>query len=237
MAKKRRSRSKPAGRKASRVIKPRDVLVLKSLALLGATEEFVTLSSRELGERLQTTQQTASIRILDLLKRGYITRKVGARKQGMMLTNKGIDVLRQEHADYMRIFEFTKELEITGTVFSGIGEGKYYISQTEYKKQFKEKLWFVPFPGTLNVKLLGGELSKLNILREAEGIDIEGFQKEGRTFGPGKCFLATINREECAVVIPRRSHYTDVLEIISKHYLRDKLGIKDGDNVEVLISL
>jgi len=238
MPKKSRAKSsKIVDKKASAIVKPRDILVLKTLALLGGNEDFVVLSSRELGERLNTTQQTASLRILDLLKRGYLTRRVGARKQGLMLTNKGIEILRHEHADYMRIFEFTKELEIRGAIISGIGEGKYYISQTEYKKQFKEKLWFVPFPGTLNVKLSGSELSKLNILRESPGIEIEGFKKEGRTFGPGKCFLATINREDCAVVIPRRSHYTDVLEVISSQYLRDKLNLKDGDNVELHISL
>lgn len=223
--------------KASEVIKARDIQVLKTVALLGGTDDYVGLSSRELGDMMNATQQTASLRILDLLKRGYIARRIGARKQGLMLTNKGIDILRHEHADYMRIFESSNELEITGTVLSGLGEGKYYISQTEYKKQFKEKLWFVPFPGTLNIKLSGGDLSKLKILQEADGIEIEGFQKEGRTFGPGKCFLATLNREECAVIIPRRSHYTDVIEVICKDYLRDRLGLKDGDNVELNISL
>jgi riboflavin kinase len=223
--------------RASAIVKPRDILVLKTLALLGGTEDYVVMSSRELGDRLLTTQQTASLRILDLLKRGYLTRRVGARKQGLMLTPKGIEVLRHEHSDYMRIFEFTKELEVRGEVFSGIGEGKYYISQADYKRQFKEKLWFVPFPGTLNVKLAGGELSKMNILREAPGIEIEGFNKEGRTFGPGKCFLATINNEDCAIIIPRRTHYNNVLEVISKDYLREKLGLSDGDTVELHISI
>lgn len=233
-------RGKGRGRRppiVSSVIKPRDIAVLKTLAMLGAIDDHVVLSSRELGEALRTTQQTASHRILDLLKRGYLTRRVGARKQGLMLTSKGADVLRQEHADYMRIFEYTKELEVRGTLISGIGEGKYYIGLPEYKKQFREKLWFVPFPGTLNVKLAGGDLSKLNILREAEGIEISGFQRDGRTFGPGKCFLATVNGEECAVVIPQRTHHTDILEVISKHFLRDLLGLRDGDEVELHISI
>ena len=34
-----------------------------------------------------------------------------------------------------------------------MGEGSYYMSLKGYKKQFKEKLGYEPFPGTLNLKL------------------------------------------------------------------------------------
>jgi riboflavin kinase len=42
---------------------------------------------------------------------------------------------------------------------------------------------------------------------------------------------------ECAIVIPQRSPYRDVIEIISKYHLRRTLGLNDGDVVEVMISL
>jgi riboflavin kinase len=222
---------------ASSIVKPRDILVLKTIALLGGVNDHVLRSSGELGELLQTTQQTASLWILDLLNRGYLVRKAGSRRQGLMLTPKAIDFLRQEHADYIRIFERTDEMTLQGLVVSGLGEGRYYISQPEYRRQFKDKVSFVPFPGTLNVRLSGGDLSKVRVLRDSEGIEIEGFQRDGRTFGSGKVFRATINDVNCAVIIPLRTHYSDIVEVISKERLRESLGLKDGDRVELMIKI
>jgi len=233
----RRDSAAPSSARASSVVRPRDLLVLKTLALMGAVNDHVSLSTTELGELLMTTQQTASLWVLDLLNRGYLVRRAGSRKQGLKLTPKAIDFLRQEHADYIRIFERSVELDLTGIVVSGLGEGKYYISQPEYKRQFKQKVDFVPFPGTMNVRLSGGDLSKVRILQDTEGIALDGFQKDGRTFGEGKLFKATLNDHECAIVIPLRSHYDDVLEIISKDFLRDTLGLKDGDRVKLKVTV
>jgi len=233
----RRDSGNPSSARASSFVRPRDILVLKTLALMGAASDHVSLSTSELGELLQTTQQTASLWVLDLLNRGYLVRRAGSRKQGLKLTPKAIDFLRQEHADYIRIFESSVEMELSGLVVSGLGEGKYYITQPEYKRQFKDKVGIVPFPGTMNVRLSGGDLSKVRILQDSEGISLKGFQKDGRTFGEGKLFKATINGHECAVVIPLRSHYDDVLEIISKEFLRDSLGLKDGDRVKLRVKV
>lgn len=40
----------------------------------------------------------------------------------------------------------------TGRVFSGVGEGSFYVSL--YSKKFLEKLGFRPYPGTLNLRLV-----------------------------------------------------------------------------------
>ena len=45
------------------------------------------------------------------------------------------------------------ELDVTGVLFSGLGEGAYYIMIKGYRKQFQSKLGFDPFPGTLNLRL------------------------------------------------------------------------------------
>jgi len=37
--------------------------------------------------------------------------------------------------------------------------------------------------------------------------------------------------------MPIRTHHTDVLEVISKHYLRTAVGLKDGDVVELIVTL
>ncbi|UCH90347.1 MAG: DUF120 domain-containing protein [Thermoplasmata archaeon] len=218
-------------------MKPGHIETLKHLALKGNIYEYNPLSSSELGKRLGLSQQSASKKILELLNLELIKRKMGARRQLVKITAKGMEVLRKEFSQYQKIFDSMEHIIIRGTLISGLGEGQYYISQDGYMDQFQQKLWFKPYPGTLNLRIEGNDLSKLQILKDTEGISIEGFQSEGRTFGRVKCFLTDIQNVECAVIIPLRTHYTDVLEIISRHYLRDKLKLKDGDIIEIVVSL
>ena len=43
--------------------------------------------------------------------------------------------------------------KVVGEVSSGLGEGRYYISRKSYIIQFQEKLGFIPFLGTLNIRV------------------------------------------------------------------------------------
>ncbi|OGS62101.1 MAG: transcriptional regulator [Euryarchaeota archaeon RBG_19FT_COMBO_69_17] len=218
-------------------MKPYHVETLKAIALLGGLKEYVGLSSRELGKALGVSQQSASQRILELIREGMVTRDLATRRQRIRLSPKGADALRKEYADYQRIFEVKETLTVSGIVTSGLGEGAFYMRQKGYKDQFRKKLWFEPYEGTLNLKVQGAELSKIEILRDNPGIEISGFEAAGRTFGGAKCFLATLGHVDCAIILPIRSHHSDVLEVISKHYLRGALGIKDGDAVELIVQM
>ncbi|HYY47088.1 MAG TPA: DUF120 domain-containing protein [Thermoplasmata archaeon] len=218
-------------------MKPYHVDTLKAIALLGGIKDYVDLSSGELGKLIGVSQQSASQRILELIRDGLVGRDLATRRQRIRLTARGADVLRKEYADYQRIFEVKETLSISGAVASGLGEGAFYMRQKGYKDQFRKKLWFEPYEGTLNLKMVGPDLAKLRILEETPGIEISGFEAAGRTFGGAKCFLATAGRVDCAVIMPIRTHHTDVLEVISKHYLRNALGLKDGDVVELVVSL
>jgi len=213
------------------------VETLKAIALLGGLKEYVGLSSRELGKALGVSQQSASQRILELIREAMVTRDLATRRQRIRLSPKGADALRKEYADYQRIFEVKETLTVSGIVTSGLGEGAFYMRQKGYKDQFRKKLWFEPYEGTLNLKVQGAELSKIEILRDNPGIEISGFEAAGRTFGGAKCFLATLGHVDCAIILPIRSHHSDVLEVISKHYLRGALGIKDGDAVELIVQM
>ncbi len=183
------------------------------------------------------SQQSASHRILELIRDGLVARDLATRRQRIRLTPKGADVLRKEYADYQRVFEVKETLTIAGSVASGLGEGAFYMRQKGYKDQFRKKLWFEPYEGTLNLKIAGQDLAKLRILEENPGIEISGFEAAGRTIGGAKCFLATAGHVDCAVIMPIRTHHTDVLEVISKHYLRSALGLKDGDVIELTLTL
>lgn len=200
-------------------------------------KEFVALSSKELGTALGVAQQSASQRILELLEADLIQRDLAVRKQRVRLSPKGVDVLRKEYADYRRVFEVRIGLTIAGTVTSGLGEGAFYMKQRGYKDQFRAALGYEPFEGTLNLRLAADERSKLDVLREEPGIRIEGFADGGRTFGGAKCFPAAVQGVECHVILPLRTHHTDNAELIARGHLRSKLGLADGDRVEVVVRL
>src|SRR5207245_11289116 len=188
-------------------LKPYDVDTLKAIALLGGTKEYVTLSSGELGKLIGVSQQSASQRILELIREGLVARDLATRRQRIRLTPRGGEVLRKEYADYQRVFELKETLTISGTLASGLGEGAFYMRQKGYRDQFRKKLWFEPYEGTLNLKMAGSDLAKMQILQDSPGIEITGFEAGGRTFGGAKCFLATAGQVDCAVIMPFRTHH------------------------------
>jgi riboflavin kinase len=130
-----------------------------------------------------------------------------------------------------------EKLVIKGYISSGSGDGKYYMSLRNYRESFAQKLGYEPYMGTLNLKLFAKELLKLSILRKAEGIVIRGFQTENRIFGSVKCFPARLRGLICAVILPEKTTYRNVLEVIAEKYLRATLGLKDGELVEVEVFL
>ena len=210
---------------------------LRKLALIGGMDDYVAVSSRELGDTLEMSQQSASKRILELLDQGLIVRDLGARKQRIKLTPAGIDALKKEYNEYRRIFELTDHITIHGSVKDGMGEGGYYIGQKGYEDQFVDKLGFKPYSGTLNVCVDKEDVGKLDVIRGTAGIYINGFTDEGRSFGAVIAYKAKIKNIDCAVVVPERSHYVDVIEIICQYHLRRTLSIGTGDRVDVRVSL
>jgi len=213
------------------------ITALRRIALMGGMQDYIAISSRELGDRLDMSQQSASKRILELLEEGLIERDLGARRQRIKLTERGTGILRQEYLEYQRIFELKGHVAIHGMITRGMGEGQYYVHQSSYKEQFSDKLEFMPYEGTLNVQVDPADGDKMEILRNSEGIIIDGFERNGRTFGDVKAFSAKIHNIHCAVIIPARSHYNDVVEVLCQYHLRRTLGIEDGDTVEVIIDV
>ena len=210
---------------------------LRKLALLGAIDDYIAVSSRELGSILEMSQQSASKRILELLDEKYIVRDLGARRQRIKITPKGVEELKKEYNEYRRIFELSDQVTVHGAVTAGMGEGGYYICQEGYMKQFESLLGFTPFEGTLNVALDPEDVSKLDIVRSTSGVMVKGFTHDGRSFGNVIAYKAKIRNIDCAIVVPERSHYMDTIEIICQFHLRRTLSLEDGDRVDVRITL
>lgn len=211
--------------------------VLKVLAQMGGLQDFVHTSSGAVADRLDVSQQTASRKILDLLEDDLIERKMGARKQFIRLSAEGTAALEREYARYRSIFEEEDVLAITGNVVSGLGEGEYYVTRDGYRKAFNRLFGFDPYPGTLNVEVPATDRQKLRMLQATDGMHIDGFESEGRTFGAVKCFHATVGDLEAGAILPVRSHHTNTLEVVSPHHLREELDLEDGDEVTAHVAL
>jgi riboflavin kinase len=154
------------------------------------------------------------------------------------ITDSGVKELQKLYSNLRYLMEIVYPPSVTleGTVFTGLGEGAYYISKEQYRKQFIEKLGFDPYPGTLNLKLTTDYDIKTRAELDAyPAIEVEGFVNEDRTFGSVRCYPVTIeNKEKGALLSALRSHYdASVLEIISPVPLRKHLKLKDGHKVKV----
>jgi riboflavin kinase, archaea type len=226
------SRASPAKR-PSRPRARGDVLeALRLLAHAGADHTPVVLTSREVGERLGVSQQAAARYLVDLERRGLVVRALATRRQRLQLTPAAMELLRAEYRDYRRIFEGPARASIAGEVVSGLGEGRYYLSQPGYVVQFTERLGYSPYPGTLNVRLRPTETRRLGVVRDWNGVRIDGFEAGGRTFGGATCYPAKLNGRPCHLIRPDRSHYQDVVEFVAAERLRTRLRLKDGDAVK-----
>lgn len=214
-----------------------ELAALKLLGLRGAVSRDVKVSCGEIADALGTSDQTVSRRLQDLEQDALIEREMVADGQWVTTTDRGETALRSEYQDYRTIFEADETLELTGTIESGMGEGEYYISLDGYQRQFQAKLGYSPFPGTLNLALDEESTRARSALKRPDGILIEEWENEERTFGAVTCYPATIGGIEGHVIEPHRTHYPDeMLEVIAPVKLVDELDLGDGDALTVEVT-
>jgi riboflavin kinase len=204
-------------------------------------KKTIHISSVEFGKLLYLSQQTASRRIKDLEDLGWIERKIEAKEQIIRITKKGADIMLTMYKNLKKILE---DILIVGIVSSGMKEGAYYVAIKGYYEQFKDKLGFTPYKGTLNLEL--NDLNKQLLIENLDNktpIIIDGFKDTNseRSYGPVRCYDCYISRLEdqskkinAAILrIERTHHKKNILEILAEPYLRDVLHLKDGDKIRI----
>jgi riboflavin kinase len=207
---------------------------LLELAKLNASKGVI-ITTQQLGEILGCSQQTASRKLIELEKKGFIKKDMDIKGQKVTITKKGLDTLRDYYIQLKCIFEEREAVTIKGELISGMGEGQYYITRRGYTQQFEEKLGFHPFPGTLNLLLeREHDIVVREMLDNCPYAKIDGFTDENRTFGAVKCYPVSINGTRGAIISPLRTHHPkNIIEIIAPVYLRQELGLTDGDEVSL----
>lgn len=216
----------------------KDLFTLYKLAELGACSRTIKVSTEYLAEKMGASQQTASRHLIELEKKGWIKRSITPEGCLVKISDLGKAELKKIYSNLRLVFEaaYPPSITLEGVLFSGLGEGAYYVTREGYRKQFIEKLGFDPYPGTLNLKLTTEyDMKTRSELETYPAIEIKEFEDESRAFGSVKCYLAIINNKvKGAVVSALRSHYnTSVLEVIAPTFLRGKLKLKDGNKVKV----
>ncbi|HYJ02904.1 MAG TPA: DUF120 domain-containing protein [Nitrososphaeraceae archaeon] len=218
------------------------VIILSELLLCGAKNNFVELTTGEIAKKIKRSQQLASKELLDLEFFGYIKRNKKSKKYTIKVTEKGYQKVYDLFLFLKTAIESFKHIiDFEGHIITGMGEGAYYMSLKGYKQQFKEKLGYEPYPGTLNIKLNSSLYveAKKEMLKYPS-INIEGFSDQSRTFGWVKCYPAYINDSDninSSILILERTHYDDsIIEIIAPFSIKELFSLKNGDHIKLKVN-
>lgn len=222
-------------------LKIQHLITLTELLSKGAKNNFISITTSSLGKNIKRSQQAASMHLLELEQSGFIERIMSGRKVSVKLTPKGYDQI-------VNLFNLLKTglesipsfIELKGTLVSGMGEGAYYMSLKGYTKQFKLKIGYIPFPGTMNVKLEKKEyVEALKQVAAIDGVKIDGFSDGKRTYGWVKCFRCNLNDKiPCELILLERTHHDySIIELISETEIRKKVNLKNGSKVSIKIPL
>jgi CTP-dependent riboflavin kinase len=126
-------------------------------------------------------------------------------------------------------------MKIRGRIVEGLGVGRDFTCVQWVKAQFISKLAIDPYPGTLNLEIVGPEdLHVFETLKATQGIEIT---PEDPSFCKGKCFRVLLNgRIKGAIVLPVVERYPkDKMELISSENVKKALNVEAGDFLEVEI--
>lgn len=222
-------------------LKVQHILTLAELLAKGARHNFVTITTLSLGKSINKSQQAASKHLLELERDGYVERMRSGQRVSVRITTKGHTEMARVSAILKSSLESSPSyIEFKGTIVSGMGEGAYYMSMKGYAKQFKSKLGYIPFPGTLNVKLKDKEfIEAKRTLDMHSGIMINGFSDGKRTYGWVKCYPSKINNSvDAALISLERTHHDDsVIELISKENIKKTTKLSTGSQISIRVPI
>ena len=222
-------------------LKVQHVLTLANLISKGARHNFISITTSSLGKGIHKSQQAASKHLLELEKNGFIERIMNGRKYSVKITSKGhSEMVKLSSILKSSLESFPSFIELKGTLVTGMGEGAYYMSLKGYTKQFKTKINYIPFPGTLNVKLTKKEyIETAQQFRTLQGVSIKSFSDDKRTYGWVKCFKGKLNNSvDCHLIILERTHHDNsIIELISKSNIRKNGKLRDGSKITIKIPI
>ncbi|MCK5476951.1 MAG: CTP-dependent riboflavin kinase [Candidatus Aenigmarchaeota archaeon] len=211
--------------------------ILIELAQITIHERQIVVSTEFLSSKLNVSQQTISRKLKDMESFGLIEKNVVLNGQKITILSKGNDILNQTYQILKTINQkVSYGISFGGHLIDGSGEGRHYMSLEGYLKQFEKNLNYMPYPGTLNLKLRSiDDIKERSKLETLERFLINGFKSKDREYGDIFCYRCKIDdKYEGAIIVPKRTHHEfDVIELIAPVCLRNALSLKNNDYVEI----
>lgn len=125
---------------------------------------------------------------------------------------------------------------VRGVVTSGLGEGAEFVTLDGYARQFRERLGYDPYPGTLNLAL---DSSIEDALVPLDPIRVREWESDAGSFGAVDCYPASVvdgDDVPLHAIVPHRSdHDWCTLEVVSPVHLRERFALDDGDAFAVQV--
>ena len=120
-------------------------------------------------------------------------------------------------------------------VFSGLGEGEFFVNL--YARNIRSALGITPYPGTLNLRLVGDPGEYLRALVRLRPTVIEPPAIPGARLGRVYAYPALLDSAVPVFIVrPEITTYKpDVIEVVAEARLRDLLNLNDGSVVSVSI--
>jgi len=192
-------------------------------------DETVDLVKVFISQLAAATFLTGARNLRELREREFVI--VGSTREWLEQSGYAVNSARGEKKPGMS----SQEKKIKGTIVSGVGQGEYFTQLDWVKSQFKEKLGFDPYPGTLNIKL-----DKKNEKIYQDALKKGGFEivPPVTDFCLSKSYPVSVGKLKAAVVLPCVSDYPrNIVEIMAPVKIKEKLKVKDGDELEFTIRI
>ncbi len=209
----------------------KDLYLLLYLAEKTGLHQPLKTSTGQIAAELRISQQTVSRKLITFIHAGLIERIVTPRGVEVRLAPTGKKFLHRIYGDLHRLFG--QQLSLRGAVKDGLGEGRFYMSQDNYIRQFLQLFHFRPFSGTLNLTVDSSAVDAFLLTKQHH--TIHGFTTKERSFGSLHCYPVQMEQKIRGVlIIPERSlHKPDTIEIVAPMNLREELQLQNGHEVEI----
>ncbi len=125
--------------------------------------------------------------------------------------------------------------KLCGMVAKGMGKGRIFLSHSEYRKRIEKRAGFVPFVGTLNLKIDSKEWKQAK--KRLSKKTLSSFKYQQQSFGGLDLYSCQLpDQSNAAVIVPHKTtHPPNIIEIIAARNLREEFGLKNGESFEIFL--
>jgi len=131
----------------------------------------------------------------------------------------------------------TEPYLLKGKIVSGARQAAFFTQLDWVQEQVEEKFGFRPYPGTLNLKIESKYSAVIELLQKEKLVELIPPDPQ---FCIAKTISASIGGLEGIVIIPEEDvniHAANILEFMAPVKVKDALGVKDGDRLELMLKI